>query len=208
MSGTPEIASVLVVEDDPETRRAIASALEGDDVHCVAAVASVDAALAVEATFDVALVDLKLGRGSGLSLIAPLRARGAHVLVLTVLADPSTLESAFRLGAEGYLLKDIEPSMLRAAVREVIRGEHPISSKMTRHLIGRFQGSADDELLSPRELDVLKVFATGASYQECASQLGVAVGTVQNHVKSIYEKLGASSKSEAVAIATRRGILG
>lgn len=201
--------SVLVVEDDEETRRAIASALGAEaDLRCIAAVGTVQEALAVSERCDVALVDLKLGRESGLSLLGPLRERGARVLVLTVLADPTTLESAFRLGAEGYLLKDIEPAMLRQAVREVSRGEHPVSARMTQHLIGRFRAPADVVPLSPRELEVLQVFATGASYAECAETLGLAVGTVQNHVKHIYEKLGASSKTEAIAIATRLGILG
>lgn len=207
-AASSSIASVLVVEDDAETRRAIAGALDGDDIRCVATAASVEEALAVSATFDVALVDLKLGRSSGLSLIGPLRARGARVLVLTVLGDPTTLESAFRLGAEGYLLKDIEPAMLRQAVREVSRGEHPVSARVTQHLIGRFRGAGERSPLSPRELEVLQVFATGASYSECAERLGVAIGTIQNHVKNIYEKLGVSSKVEAIAAATRLGILG
>ena len=203
------VTSVLVVEDDPETRRAIAHALDGDaDIRCVASTASVEEALAVTARFDVALVDLKLGRGSGLSLIGPLRARGARVLVLTVLGDPTTLESAFRLGAEGYLLKDIEPAMLRQAVREVSRGEHPVSARVTQHLIGRFRGTGETSPLSARELEVLQLLAAGASYAECADRLGVALGTVQSHVKNIYDKLGASSKVEAIAAATRRGLLG
>lgn len=204
------LPSVLVVEDDPDARFAIAEAVGGEgDLRCVAMVSTVEEALAVDGQIDVALVDLKLNAGSGLALVGPLRARGARVLVLTVLADPAMLERALRLGAEGYLLKDVEPRMLREAVREVIRGEHPVSARMTQHLIERFRTPPSSFApLSARELEVLQVLATGASYAACADELGVAIGTVQNHVKHIYEKLGASSKTEALAIATRRGILG
>lgn len=209
MTDTPSaIVSVLVVEDDDDTRLALAESLDGDLIRCVASARSVEEALAVQEPFDVALVDLTLGRESGLSLIGRLNARGVRVLVLTVLGDPAMLESALRLGADGYLLKDVEPAMLRRAVREVHRGEHPVSARMTQHLIGRFRGQERRSPLSPRELEVLHVFATGASYAECAAQLGLAVGTIQNHVKHIYDKLGVSSKTEAVAMATRLGILG
>lgn len=207
-SATSALVSVLVVEDDEDARSALVEALDAGDIRCVASAGSVDEALAVRESFDVALVDLTLGRESGLSLIGRLHARGVRVLVLTVLGDPAMLESALRLGAAGYLLKDIEPAMLRQAVREVHRGEHPVSARMTQHLIGRFRGQERRSPLSPRELEVLQVFATGASYAECAAQLGLAMGTVQNHVKHIYEKLGVSSKTEAVAMATRLGILG
>jgi len=211
---------IMLVEDDSELRRSIEYLLlhwPGNDVSLAAACSTVAEALrAVEAhEVDVAVVDLHLPDGSGVEVIRALQRRQPPVpsLVLTMFDDSPSILEALQAGARGYLVKDIAPGELLTAIHEVASGDPPLSPEVRRTLIDQVRGEPADELapsrsapapgLTSREHEILNLFVRGHTYHCVAEALGLAVGTVQSHVKSIYKKLDVSSKAEAVAAAVR-----
>lgn len=211
--------TVLVVEDDGETRDYIAQALESDrGLYAVSSCDSLASGLQAlrAAPPDVLLVDLGLPDGSGLELIRCARetSEDTAVLVITVFGDEASVFAAIAAGARGYLLKSEAPRDLRTSVRQVIDGGAPISPGIASHLLRHFADGApapakgrELEGLTRRERDVLEVMVKGLSYQEAADVLGVSRNTVASHVKSIYRKLEVGSRGEAVFEALSRGIV-
>jgi DNA-binding NarL/FixJ family response regulator len=210
--------SILVVEDDAETREYFAEALlgDGDDSYHVAVAASLTQGRnELDHKWpDVLLVDLGLPDGSGLDLIRRARELSTDILILviTVFGDESSVLGAIEAGAHGYLLKSEAPADLRESVRQVLAGGAPISPGIASHLLRRFRRTeSDDELkgppFTPRERDVLTLMVKGLPYLEAAEILGVTRNTVAGHVKSIYAKLEVSSRGEAVYEALSQGIV-
>jgi DNA-binding NarL/FixJ family response regulator len=210
--------SILVVEDDAETREYFAEALlgDGDDSYHVAVAASLTQGRSEldHKWPDVLLVDLGLPDGSGLDLIRRARELSTDILILviTVFGDESSVLGAIEAGAHGYLLKSEAPADLRESVRQVLAGGAPISPGIASHLLRRFRRTeSDDELkgppFTPRERDVLTLMVKGLPYLEAAEILGVTRNTVAGHVKSIYAKLEVSSRGEAVYEALSQGIV-
>lgn len=200
------LTEVLLVEDDAlvvdAIREALAQAPDTWKMHACVTLAAGRAALA-NRRFGVALVDLCLPDGSGLSLLPPLRAAGVVVVVLSALADERTVYAALGLGAAGYLHKPEGIAAIADALRDALEGDAPMSPKIARWLVRDLQARASPDLatdaeLTPREREVLEHFASGASYAEVASALGIGVNTVRSHVRHVYEKLGVSTKTEAV----------
>lgn len=137
------------------------------------------------------------------------------VLMLTMSHDENHLAEALRNGAQGYLLKDMEPDELLPALRDAVAGKNVVSQEMvgslTRIVQGRRQPekpttSAPIEKLTPREKEILRHLADGLSNKEIGRELGISDGTVKLHVKSILRKLNARSRVEAAVIATQQGI--
>lgn len=212
-------ATVLVVEDDDETRDYIAQALESDcGTYVVTTADSVAPALRAlrhEAP-DVLLVDIGLPDGSGLELIRCAReaSNDIAVLVISVFGDESSVFAAIEAGAQGYLLKSEAPKDLRISVQQVLDGGAPISPGIAGHLLRHFAEQAPEpaqlgarERLTRRERDVLDLMVKGLSYQEAAEMLHVSRNTVASHVKSIYRKLEVGSRGEAVFEALTRGLV-
>lgn len=218
--------SILVVEDDPETREYFAQALtnracepeseESEETYRVTTAASVKEGQ--QALYhdppDVMLVDLGLPDGSGLELIRLARKRSADIsiLVITVFGDESSVIGAIESGAHGYLLKSEAPADLRESVHQVLSGGAPISPGIAGHLLRRFhQADSSNEKGGPhftrREREVLDLMVKGLPYQEAAETLGVTRNTVAGHVKSIYSKLEVGSRGEAVYEALIQGIV-
>lgn len=212
--------SILVVEDDTETREYFADALRSrggeDDGYSVSTAASLGQGteeLLLKAP-DVLLVDLGLPDGSGLDLIRKARKLSTDImiLVITVFGDETSVVGAIEAGAQGYLLKSEAPADLRESVRQILAGGAPISPGIASHLLRRFRqpDSADDKNgppFTPRERDVLRLMVKGLPYLEAAEILGVTRNTVAGHVKSIYSKLEVTSRGEAVYEALSQGIV-
>ncbi len=177
--------------------------------------ACVDTASALESIVekepDVALVDYQLPDGNGVDLTRALLARVPHlrVVMLTGQSDDGLLLRAIEAGVSGFLTKDQAASVLTDSLRQVARGESLMAPEELRRVLRRVARSPvpSRELLSERERDVLRLMAAGLTTKMVAERLFLSVNTVRNYSQSVLTKLGAHSKLEAVAIATREGIL-
>lgn len=203
---------VLIVEDHPKTLASMASAVgAAADMTLVAAVPTLAEGLARLGGADLVLVDLHLGEDSGLDLIAAARGvDGLSTLVVTMFGDERTTVAAIEAGADGYVLKGDPNIDLIQSVRKVLAGEAPISPAIARHLLRRLQTPAPEptpDILTKRERQVLEALAAGASYKEVAREFDLSPHTVNFHVRSLYKKLSARSRGEAVKNALQRGVI-
>jgi DNA-binding NarL/FixJ family response regulator len=206
--------TVSMVEDDAGTRASLAALLgSAPALRCLGTYATGEKALAgiPGDKPDVALVDINLPGMNGIECVAKLKARlpGLHVLMLTTYEDSDLIFDSLRAGASGYLLKNMPPNELLAAVEEVQAGGAPMSMQIARKVVQHFhrtqQSEAEVEKLSPREHEVLALLAKGRLYKEIADQLGIGLGTVRTHQRRIYEKLHVQSRTEAAVKFLRLG---
>ncbi len=192
---------VLVVDDHPIVREGLVSALHGKGaLDVVGGFATAEEAIAAAAHLrpDVVILDLELPGLSGIDAIAHLH---APVLMLTAYGTDDEIERAIAAGAKGYLLKGAPLAEIERAIEVVARGESYLDSRVTSRLLSR--GTRDR--LTERERDVLRLL--GKSNKEIAAQLNISERTVKFHVTSIFNKLGAESRAQAVAIAAERRLL-
>ena len=198
--------TVSLVEDDRGTRDSLTALLSSATaLRCVSTYATGEKALAgipVERP-DVALVDINLPGMSGIECVAKLKAKlpDLHVLMLTTYEESDLIFDSLRAGANGYLLKNMPPNELLAALEEVQAGGAPMSMQIARKVVQHFHRAqhtdAEVEALSPREYEVLALLAKGRLYKEIADQLGIGLGTVRTYQRRIYEKLHVQSRTEA-----------
>jgi DNA-binding NarL/FixJ family response regulator len=211
--------NLWLVDDDASLREAVSQALAAAGTHfhlagSFGAPAQVLAALDRGEEPHVALVDLGLPEMGGEALLRELRQRRPHLplVAFTIRADDEAVFSALRAGARGYITQDASVSELTQAMEEAVRGGAPLSRSVSLRVVSRFwqaEGGASSTAVSSltrRERAVLEVLCTGASYREAGRWLGLAEGTIQTHVKNIYEKLGVCSKAEAVRVACEAGV--
>ena len=211
-----EAVRVLVADDHRLMRDGTAALLELDARIKVVALAS-DGREAIEAALrtrpDVALLDLKMPQVDGSEACAVIRNRlpSTHVLVLTVSEQDSDLYAALRVGAAGYLLKDMPPADLVAAVLQIAKGERAIAPVMAARMLGDLPGPGDGvgthdskaNKLSERERDVLALLAEGLTNREIAARLSISPATVKSHVGHVLNKLHLRNRSEAAALVAR-----
>ena len=202
---------LLIVDDHPIVRDGLRGVFSGDrefDVVGEAADGQEAVALAAVLDVDVVLMDLRMPRMSGVEAIAALRKAGesARVLVLTTYDTDRDVLPAIEAGATGYLLKDAPREELLRAVRAAFRGEPVLSPVVAGRLMGTVRKPASD-VLSQRELDVLRLVANGATNREVARRLFISEATVKTHLLHLYEKLGVRDRASAVAVAYRRELL-
>ncbi len=154
---------------------------------------------------DVALLDLRMPELDGVGAIREIRELdpNAHIVVLTTFDGDEDIYRAIKAGAKGYLLKDTAREALMECIRKVHSGETCIPPSLAAKLAERVSGEA----LSAREIEVLQRIAAGKSNKEIGAELFISEGTVKTHVKSIFSKLDVVSRTEAVATATRRGLI-
>lgn len=211
---------LLIIEDDPAVRTHFCAAVEQLGYVVVAVCEDAEQALAWAAgggEAELALIDLGLPGMDGISLIRKLRRRLPQMglLVLTIFDDTSTIVRALRAGARGYLLKDTPDDELAAALEALAQGRTAVGAQMGARLVEHLNAegldeassSVAEELLTPRERDVLALLCRGLTYADVARVLGIGVGTVQSYVKVIYAKLGVTSKTEAAAVALARKLV-
>ena len=212
--------SVLLVEDNPDTRRRLAQAVDSHaQLQLMAAVATCEEARKAfnAASPDVLLTDLGLPDGNGRDLIREIKGKtaDAEVMVITVFGDEKHVLLAIEAGASGYLLKDGSSDYIGDSIVQMVEGASPISPAIARHLLKRFQAEkpatksikADVPRLTPREYEVLQYVAKGFSAAEVGDLLNLSGHTVTSHVKKIYGKLAVRSRSEAIYEAIQLGIL-
>lgn len=206
---------LLLVDDDPRLC-AVAGPLLQDDFELRIATGAREAeAIAAEFQPQVAVVDLGLPDGDGIDVIAGLSLHDPDVaiLVLTIASAESRILAALRAGARGYLFKE-DLGRLRRAVDDVFAGESPMSPGVARLVLQQLRGpastipgSAPCGRLTAREIEVVDGLRAGLSYGEVGERLGVSTNTIRTYIRSVYDKLQVSSKTEAVLEALRRGLV-
>jgi len=200
--------SVLIADDHSILRQGLVSLIEDRADMTVAGEAS-NGREAVELWKkyrpDVTLLDLRMPELDGLSTIKAIRAdnENARIIVLTTFDGDEDIYRAIQAGAKGYLLKDVPREALMDCVRRVHHGGTCVPVNLAEKLAQRVSGKT----LSQREIEVLKLLAQGKSNKEIGSALFITGGTVKSHLKRIFGKLGVISRTEAVANATRRGLI-
>lgn len=154
---------------------------------------------------DVTLLDLRMPELDGVGTIHEIRAldQNAHIIVLTTFYGDEDIYRAIKAGAKAYLLKDTGRDALIDCIRKVHGGETCIPPMLAAKLAQRVSG----ETLSTRELEVMRRIAAGKSNKEIAAEFFITEGTVKSHVKNILSKLDVVSRTEAVATASRRGLI-
>lgn len=201
---------IIVVEDDARLRTYAIGALAGaDDIELVGDAANLAAGLPlVSLKPDLALLDLGLPDGSGVTMIEAIREHvpGCRVLVFTVFEDRASVLGTLKAGADGYILKDTSAEALLAHVRATLAGETPISARAASHLLSLVRdepatpeaAEPDAPHLSPRERELLEYLARGVSRKEAARLMNLSPYTVAEYVQGIYRKLQVKSRGEAV----------
>jgi DNA-binding NarL/FixJ family response regulator len=206
---TPKL---LVVEDDHATRTFLADNLTADGYDLLVAETARDALRLIEHKApDLVIVDVGLPDGSGLELLADLRAAGwPRLVVLSAADDPYSVRAAFVAGAQGYLLKSASPLVVADGVRRVLDGgvyaDPSVASLLAAGLRGGPQQDGIAEL-SGREVEVLRLVADGRSNKEIGETLGLSALTVKSHLARIARKLGTGDRAEMVAMAMRAGVI-
>jgi NarL family two-component system response regulator YdfI len=205
---------VLIADDHMVVREGLRAILDAapDLLPVGEATDGAEAVRLVQETMpDVVLMDLRMPGMDGIEAIRQIKARypDVQVVILTTYDDDDYIVRGLRAGARGYLLKDTGRRVLFEAIRAVARGESLLPSGVIDRVVAHLQGPQPAELdtLSKREGQVMALLAQGATNKEIALQLSISERTVKAHVTSIFNKLGAGSRAEAVSIALRSGLL-
>jgi two-component system response regulator DesR len=198
---------VLLAEDQALVRGALAALLQlEDDLQVVAEVSRGEDIVpaALEHRPDVALLDIEMPGGDGLSAAAALRERlpECRVVIVTTFGRSGYLRRAMESGAVGFLLKDAPAAELARAIRRVIAGERVVDPDLALAAL-----SEGDNPLTPRERDVLSAALDGSSIAAIADRLVLSEGTVRNHLSAAIHKLGAHNRVEAAQLAQAKGWL-
>lgn len=212
---------VLLIDDHTLVRKGLEQLLQSRGVEIVASVGSgregVEQVLALKP--DIVLLDMKMPEMNGTETLKQLRAAGATIpiLMLTMSREEQDLQAALRNGAQGYLLKDMDPEDLVPALQDAMRGNNVVAKELIGSLTRLVQGHSGKSIakspttdllgeLTPRELEILKHVAEGQSNKAIGRALEITDGTVKLHVKSILRKLGVRSRVEAAVLAVEHGL--
>jgi DNA-binding NarL/FixJ family response regulator len=205
--------NIALVEDNARYARSLARMLSAADMPVVAhfSRASEVQALLANPTSDISwqmlLLDIGLPDQSGISLIAQIKSRfpDRRIIMLTSLDQPATIVRAISQGADGYLLKLADPQAICEQIMQIEHGAPPLSASVAERLFEVFRGAkagtidAERLPLSERECEVLDALRAGFSYKEIARELDIALDTVRNHIRKIYQKLNVTSARAAIA---------
>ena len=212
---------ILLVDDQPLFRGAIAALIAGqDDLEVVGeAENGLDGVEMAHALLpDLVVMDVEMPVMDGVEATRLIREQqpGVKVVMLTVSESDDHVFDAIRLGAHGYLLKDLRPEQLFERIRSVMRNETPLSPAIAGRLLEEIRSGVtkrsssattpDEPSITPRELEILQLVAEGMSNKEIGKRLYITEGTVKNHVHNALEKLHMKNRIQAAAYITRQGL--
>jgi len=209
----------MLVDDQNLVRKGVRSLLElADDMEVIAeAPDGIEAIRMIpEIVPDVVLLDMRMPGKSGLDVLEQLSADGTlpPTIILTTFDDDEMVLAGIRAGAKGFLLKDVSLEELVTAIRTVAQGGSVVKPAVTERLLKGLQNMHTDfssldrpDPLTDRETEILRLMAGGYSNKEIANSLGVAEGTVKNHVSNILSKMGVRDRTRAVLKAFEMGLV-
>ncbi len=207
---------ILILEDLAEARKWLhgIAQMAFPAPHEIDTAATIKAGLAAASRYDydVALIDLRLPDGSGIEVLRMVRQQNANALcvVTTAMGDDAHIVAALSAGANGYLLKEQPSDMIIRQLSQLAEGVPALSPAVARRIMAHFQltgpAAAPEESLTDREKEVLALISRGMRNVDVSEQLSLSGNTVATHIKSIYRKLGISSRAEASWYATMLGL--
>jgi two-component system nitrate/nitrite response regulator NarL len=212
---------VLLIDDHTLVRKGLEQLLQSRGVEIAASVSSGQEGIVQAQALkpDIVLLDMKMPDMNGTETLRQLRAAGvtAPILMLTMSRDEQDLQAALRNGAQGYLLKDMDPEDLVPALQDALQGNNVVAKELIGSLTRLVQGQSARSStrtasvgllaeLTPRELEILRHVAEGESNKAIGRALDITDGTVKLHVKSILRKLGLRSRVEAAVLAVEHGL--
>jgi len=208
MNGPVSPLRVMIVDDHPLVRSAVARAISADGMTVVAEAATGEEALALAPRIapDILLLDITLPGLSGVQVLRELAPRlpATKIVMLTVSSQDRDVADAMRYGARGYLTKDLSPEALARSLRATLTGELVIPRRLAGRLLARMlqrgmsepeAGSVPLDRLTRRELDVLRLLADGLGDRDIATALTISRRTVETHVSSILRKLSVPNRA-------------
>ncbi|EGY32472.1 nitrate/nitrite response regulator protein NarP [Aggregatibacter actinomycetemcomitans serotype e str. SC1083] len=196
---------VLIIDDHPLMRRGIKQLVEleeGFEVVGGAGNGTEGINLALQTSPDLIILDLNMKGLSGLDTLKALRAEGvdARIVILTVSDAKNDIFTLIDAGADGYLLKDTEPDTLLSQLKQIAQGEVILSDSIKNLLLERQSSQEPIYSLTDREMDVLRLIATGLSNKQIAGQLFISEETVKVHIRNLLRKLNVHSRVAATVL--------
>ena len=206
---------LLIADDHPVVRAGLAGLLSdepGLEVVGEASDGGEAVRLAAATRPDVVLMDLRMPRVDGVEATARIAGGEAgdpppRVLILTTYETDDQIIAAIEAGAAGYLLKAAPQAEIVAGIRSVAAGQSALSPQVAVRLVERMRRPEPAALLTPREVDVLRLVASGHSNKQIATALGIGESTVKTHLLKVFDKLGVADRTRAVTLAMERGLL-
>ncbi|NOZ53233.1 MAG: response regulator [Gammaproteobacteria bacterium] len=209
--------NVLLIDDHTLFRLGLQGLLERSNINVIATASTGQEGLqrANEHAPQVILLDMRMPDMDGLTVLRQLREQGITVPItmLTTSTDENDLVESLRGGAQGYLLKDMDPEELVAALHKIVKGETVVAPQLAGTLARALQEkpapqppSTPLSVLTPRETEIIQHLAEGQSNKAIARDLGISDGTVKLHVKAVLRKLNLRSRVEAAVIAVEQGM--
>lgn len=201
------LTRISIVDDDAGIRTNLTKLIDGSgEFRCISSHSSGKNAVSEipKINPDVVLMDINLGAMDGIECVARIKADNPNMqfVMLTVYEETEKIFAALEAGATGYLLKRSTTEELFEGIRQVTRGESPMSGPIARKIVQFFQRKQAAakliDQLTPKEYEVLDKMAKGSRYREIAEKMGIGVETVRTHIRSIYHKLQVNTKTEAV----------
>ncbi len=214
MKSASNTIKVSIVEDHDAYREVISDIIaNAEGFEVIAAYSAIEEITDDILQADVILMDIGLPGKSGIEGLKEIKHHSpdTHIIMLTNYIDDDKIFEALSAGADGYLLKKVSTTRILEAITDTYRGGASITPLIARRVLQTFKIPVDAEKkhakLSPREIEILALLVQGQNYKTAAEALFISPETVRNHIRNIYKKLQVRSRSEAVALAIRQGLV-